>query len=57
MGVGLIDHQKYPSDYTPQQVRERERNAVAMEIYLNKLKEYSKDSRNSALAPPSLPHF
>jgi len=37
---------KYPEDYQPEVVRERQKNVQAMEEYLTKLKEYSKDSRN-----------
>jgi hypothetical protein len=39
--------QKYPEDYQPEVVRERQKNVQAMEEYLTKIKEYSKDSRNS----------
>jgi hypothetical protein len=39
--------QRYPEDLGPSAARDRERNAVAMEEYLTKIKEYSKDNRNS----------
>jgi len=37
---------KYPEDYQPQVLKERQKNVEAIEIYLNQIKEYSKDSRN-----------
>ena len=45
--------QRYPESQEPYVVKERERNAVAMEEYINKIKEYSKDDRNGMFIPLS----